>query len=321
MTLNHYTRICCKLVEDMEISEMDSIYPLPCKQQANVILLSVCLLTVLTMGTAQADYSISDILSSSNSKPAEPKPKPAPVPQSKPLNSTTTVRENVVEVINNPKPVAKPQPQANNKPAAENKPEADGDDGKASDKPAAPRSYNPAHGQRLVDAVRGGKIHQVRWLLKAGADPEFKGEHGVTPLYQAVRSGWIELVQLFAENGANLKSVNENGTTYLHIAAASGKLKMVEFLIEQGVSPHARTEKDWSALHHAARFGHSDVVQYLLSRGVSANRWNSDGFTPRALALHARQYQAAHLLQRYTTVEERLPLWKINRLKKGLPIN
>ena len=151
-------------------------------------------------------------------------------------------------------------------------------------------------GERLLTAARAGKLDDVRWLLRKGADPEYKPHaNALSPLDLVVKGGWVDVAQVFLDEGVNFNKRGDLGITFLHQAAAAGKLQMVHFLVSAGVSPNITTEKDWTALHHAARFGHADVVSYLLTAGADAEHRNSDGFRPRELAINAQHIQIAQM--------------------------
>ena len=151
-------------------------------------------------------------------------------------------------------------------------------------------------GERLLTAARAGKLGDVRWLLRKGADPEYKlHANALSPLDLVVKGGWVDVAQVFLDEGVSFNKRGDLGVTFLHQAAAYGKLPMVSFLVSAGVSPNTTTSKNWTALHHAARFGHADVVSYLLTAGANTEHRNSDGFRPRELAINAQHIQIAQM--------------------------
>ena len=162
--------------------------------------------------------------------------------------------------------------------------------------PAAAQFAPEVLGERLLTAARDGKLNDVRWLLRKGADPEYKAHaNALSPLDLVVEGGWVDVAQVFRDEGVNFNKRGHLGVTYLHQAAAAGRLPMVKFLVGAGVSPNTTTAKDWTALHHAARFGHAEVVDYLLAAGANAEHRNSDGFRARELAMNARHIQIAQM--------------------------
>ncbi|HPQ97665.1 MAG TPA: ankyrin repeat domain-containing protein, partial [Thiolinea sp.] len=143
----------------------------------------------------------------------------------------------------------------------------------------APATYSAAElGDRLLTAVRAGDTGDIRWLLRRGADPEYKPHAGaLSALDLVVQGSWVAVADIFYEEGVNFNRQGDQGITFLHQAAAAGKLPMVRFLVKAGLSPNARTVKDWTPLHHAARFGHAGVVAFLLRAGSDPEQRNSDG--------------------------------------------
>jgi len=89
-------------------------------------------------------------------------------------------------------------------------------------------------------------------LLKAGADPCFKGYGGLTALHYAAGRTW-ELVKLLLDAKADLNAVDDNGRTPLHYACESdtqqwiygndGPVKIMQLLINSGANIHKLTSR------------------------------------------------------------------------------
>ncbi|HPE61084.1 MAG TPA: ankyrin repeat domain-containing protein [Thiolinea sp.] len=161
----------------------------------------------------------------------------------------------------------------------------------------APASYSAVElGERLLAAVRAGNANDIRWLLRKGADPEYKPHaNALSALDLVVQGGWVDVAEVFYQEGVNFNRQGNQGITFLHQAAAAGKLPMVRFLVKAGLNPNGRTSKDWTPLHHAARFGHADVVDFLLQAGADPAQRNSDGLRARELAINAHHLQIARM--------------------------
>lgn len=74
--------------------------------------------------------------------------------------------------------------------------------------------YYPNETQ-LFYAVATGSIDNVRLLLKAGADPNHRGEYERTPLHRAVRGGRFAKACALIDGGANFDLKDNNGKTVI----------------------------------------------------------------------------------------------------------
>jgi ankyrin repeat protein len=57
----------------------------------------------------------------------------------------------------------------------------------------------------LENAINGGHIKAVKFLLENGADPNFSSSSDISPLFHAFSNGNSEIVNLLMNNGAKLK--------------------------------------------------------------------------------------------------------------------
>ena len=129
-------------------------------------------------------------------------------------------------------------------------------------------------GPALLAAVAGRDVPLLRVLLDAGADPNFQGNRGVTPIIEAVRRGFGEILRmLLAALGpdatADSLARDEDEETCLHLAARNGHEIIVDLLLEQTFGRQLRDQVSKSghtALHFAAWFGHAGVAATLLPR-------------------------------------------------------
>jgi ankyrin repeat protein len=149
--------------------------------------------------------------------------------------------------------------------------------------------------EQLLEAVERGDMAEVRRLIDAGADVNFRDwdEGGLCPLDFAADNGNVEMLRLLLDAGASdldfvsyaLRSqhpdivrewlklpgateyleyeLNSEGQTLL-IWAAVGSVEIVKLLVEAGANVDKRTVgMDESALGKAARRGNTPVVHYL----------------------------------------------------------
>src|SRR5438552_1564696 len=89
--------------------------------------------------------------------------------------------------------------------------------------------------KELLSAAKAGQLHQVKALIRKGADLKATNKDGWTPLHYAARYGHLDVVKFLIDKGADVKATNKYGRTPLHYAARAGKLDVVKFLIDKGV--------------------------------------------------------------------------------------
>ncbi len=77
-------------------------------------------------------------------------------------------------------------------------------------------------------------IHQLRLLLRAGADPNARDENGETPLHVAARAGHLGMVKELIKFGGDANAENLSGYTPLALAIRHGRREVAEFLKQMG---------------------------------------------------------------------------------------
>ena len=115
----------------------------------------------------------------------------------------------------------------------------------------------------LFAAAQGGNAADVQSLLEIGADIDWKGQGGDTPLLAACRRGHCETMALLAEHGSDVNSVGSDGMTCLHIAARRGDIASVNVLLEGSASLHMKDRDGKTALEVAKAKGHDDICKRL----------------------------------------------------------
>ena len=155
-----------------------------------------------------------------------------------------------------------------------------------------------------------GTAEQLKSLLDAGLDPNYKTPKGTTLLMMAAPNA--EKVQLLLARGADAKARTASGYSALSIAAAyrgtadslralldagatlddpqgvrfhnlplvfssmTGDLENVKLLLQRGADPAAGSQGR-TPLAQAVTFGYPDIVQAVIGAGASANMTESSG--------------------------------------------
>jgi ankyrin repeat protein len=119
--------------------------------------------------------------------------------------------------------------------------------------------------------------------LRGGADPNHKGEKGITLLHYWVSAGRADIAELLLDNHADVNVREEFDWTALHFAAANGHLELVKLLIARGADLRAQAMGTAKKGLLGRLFGRKQKV--LL--------------TPRAAALGAGHPEVADYIARH----------------------
>lgn len=138
----------------------------------------------------------------------------------------------------------------------------------------------------LMYAACYGDSRVVRFLLKAGADPNHSHRKCSTPLIVATKSGDLESAIILVENGADVNSRDFNEWTALFYAASYGHRAIQHMLISKGSRVNqSDTREGMTPLLLAAAAGHELIVKDLLQCGASLSASSKSGDTALSLAL------------------------------------
>ncbi len=124
-------------------------------------------------------------------------------------------------------------------------------------------SYSADKSDELFAAVKSGQTAQVGQLLAAGADPNIRGQVGLTPLISAALGGRAEIVKLLVDKGADVSAKSDNGMTALMVAAAEGHKEVAQLLLAKGADPNILDASGLTAFKMAALRQHKEVAALL----------------------------------------------------------
>lgn len=115
----------------------------------------------------------------------------------------------------------------------------------------------------------------AQWLVGQGADLEWRGASGRTPLHLRALD-WKGGAGSLLDLGANIAATDDAGNTVLHLAAQGWRDVVVSLLLRRGADPFARNNRDLNALELAlgtTSSGHlehtSVIARELLAAGVA----------------------------------------------------
>ena len=110
-----------------------------------------------------------------------------------------------------------------------------------------------------------GNVSVADLLVSAGADLNYKGFGGWTPLHMAAFKGHINLVNYFVTiRGAEVEIKDDGGTTAMHCAAFKG---------------------------------HDNVIRLLFIKDADINAMGDEGTTPLDAAIEGEQDESATLIR------------------------
>ena len=190
---------------------------------------------------------------------------------------------------------------------------------------ALARRLDRADFDRLLgDAEIAASPARTDWLLRRGADPEFRAPGAPTPVQAALAlggSGIAVAQRLFAygaspagsgglarylaacldaadgsdrneafalellARGADPFAASPTGDPPLLLAVRLGWGQLLQQLLAHGVDPDACDMRGTSALHVAATLGRTSSLTALLAAGAAPDRRAADGQTPLGIAL------------------------------------
>jgi len=119
--------------------------------------------------------------------------------------------------------------------------------------------------EALLMAAAADEPGMVKWLLTQGADPNVKGEMGLSPL--------------------------------IICAVANSSADTARVLLDAGADVNLKGQKGWTATMFAASRGKIDILKVLVAKMPDVNATNDEGQTALALARGKNQTDAAVILK------------------------
>jgi ankyrin repeat protein len=147
----------------------------------------------------------------------------------------------------------------------------------------------------LFRTIDNGDDHVVNFLLKAGIDPNGKGEYPIhdsdwfdqyTALGLACEHNQLKIIDLLLEAGADVNQPNRHLERPLHCVCSNGNKIVAKLLLEAGAQIDVKDVDNKTPLITAMENGHEDIVELLLKYGAK-NQINDvyNGVSPLMLAI------------------------------------
>lgn len=147
------------------------------------------------------------------------------------------------------------------------------------------------NGERLIDAAEREDLPEIRRLLMAGVDVQYRGESDWTPITKAATWGCPRAVKLLLEHGADPNTLKHH-----HPALRLAKTPAIaDLLFTAGADVNARMSKE-HIITYCVTFGPAEMVRWFLDHGVDPKTAKADG---RSLLEDAGSAEIAKLLIEY----------------------
>ena len=142
----------------------------------------------------------------------------------------------------------------------------------------------------LHAAAQRGAIDVVRLLLEAGADANYCGEAGSTPLAEAVVRGQLACARELIPH-TDLRICNASGNNVLHASIVTNQPEIFKLLLPhfaddidvRTIKPHPPANPDGpygnTPLQLACQGGYHAIVKALLAAGASRTAHDNDSFS------------------------------------------
>lgn len=137
----------------------------------------------------------------------------------------------------------------------------------------------------VMNTARRGHLEGLKFLLKNGADIQYRDEEGQSILHKAISNMQDDILDFILEKGIDPNVTDKVGKTPLMIAAEWIKIDSVEKLLQAGANINAQDKDGLSALHHVAPYrgddsqphdGDVDMIRFLLESGADPSLKTKD---------------------------------------------
>ena len=130
--------------------------------------------------------------------------------------------------------------------------------------------------ERLIGATERDDLPEMERLIGSGADINYSGESGWTPLTKAAAWGRAKAVKLLLDHKANPNSVKSPGWNYSALCLAKTP-EIADLLLAAGADVNARLYgRDVHILSYCVSCGSKEMVQWFIDHGVNPAKVKCD---------------------------------------------
>lgn len=142
-------------------------------------------------------------------------------------------------------------------------------------------------------AAGHGHIEKIKYLFKAGHDPNDRDSNGNTFLHYATSFNQSEVIREFHKY-VSVDAQNDRGETCLHISVNAGFVQCTRTLLEVNASTNIPNKRGENILHIAAMSKHTtpEIAKMIVDHTIKTHDWESlnamDNFGNNALHIAAK---------------------------------
>ncbi len=160
--------------------------------------------------------------------------------------------------------------------------------------------FTEARVAELANAACVGDRDRMHRAVQAGADVNFRGLEGVTPLFWALACENLDGFRGLVELGANINQQDNGRSTAVYYAATYNNPAFLRFLLEHGGDPNIVNDSGYmpleAALSQMRETGNRTNFETLLSAGARLETQNERGDTIVDLAVMRGEFALVHQL-------------------------
>ncbi|KAG5529742.1 hypothetical protein RHGRI_030203 [Rhododendron griersonianum] len=147
---------------------------------------------------------------------------------------------------------------------------------------------------KVNSAAYHGDLHQLKDLIRAGADPNKTDYDGRSPLHLAASRGYEDITLFLIQEGVDINITDKFGNTPILEALKNGHDRVASQLVKHGAA--LKIDNAGCVLCTTVARGDSDFLKRLLANGINPNSKDYDHRTPLHAAISGGFYLMAKLL-------------------------
>jgi ankyrin repeat protein len=136
----------------------------------------------------------------------------------------------------------------------------------------------------IMIAVTNNKVPAVKVLLRYKPDLNTMTIYSETPLLAAVKNGNLEIAELLIRDSADINLADKHGASPLHYASIYGSLDITDMLLYYEAKIDSKTNDGTTPLLSAIWSGYRDIADLLIQKGANCEEKDNQGFTPLMVA-------------------------------------